>query len=315
MRIGMRRLKYFLAVAEQGNINRAAEYLHISQSALTRSIQALEENLGTILFQRTQRGVQLTTTGERLLHHARRISNTVRVAEQDMELLVRGGESEIRLGVSSTLQTENILDAVFQVLTDRPSLSVSIIDSFYDSLIQRLRLQELDIVLTMLPQRSDHDDFEVEILRQENRHRSVYARSGHPLLKMHQLDREALRSANWVISGEPHYQHLIDEYLHEFGIDAPKFRLKCSSIAWMRRAVLQEDFVALMTDSTVLNEFPSGSVRPIPGTTTTTHIKIGVLTPRISVRPVGVGRLIRTLQAVFSERPTVPNSTAGPMSH
>ena len=66
-----RQLKYFVAVAEERNISRAAARLNLSQPPLTRHIQSLEEELGVLLFKRTTWGVELTEAGEALLIHAR----------------------------------------------------------------------------------------------------------------------------------------------------------------------------------------------------------------------------------------------------
>ncbi len=295
MPIGIKRLKYFLAVAEQGNINRAAEALHISQSALTRSIQVLEDNIGALLFERTQRGVRLTPIGERLFEHARRITNTVRSAELDLEQLINASESEVRLGVTSGMPPSRVLDGIFRVLGDMPSVSVTIVDSFYDSLIQSLRLQQLDIALTILPEGSDRSDLDVEVLDEYMRSMSVYARAGHPLLSTPSVDVETLAAANWVTSGEPHYQKMLDRYLLQRNIPLPKFRLRCTSVTWMKRAILEEDFVALMTDSNVDKEFPSGSVAAVPGTTTLSHSRIGLVTAASAVQSSAVMKLTREL--------------------
>lgn len=301
MPIGIKRLKYFLAVAEQGNINRAAEALHISQSALTRSIQVLEDNIGAMLFERTQRGVKLTPIGERLFEHARRITNTVRSAELDLEQLINASESEVRLGVTSGMPPSRVLDAIFRVLGDMPTVSVTIVDSFYDSLIQSLRLEQLDMALTILPEGSDRSDLDVEVLDEYLRPMSVYARTGHPLLRADTIDVHMLAEANWVISGEPHYQKMLDRYLLQQNIPVPKFRLRCTSVTWMRRAILEEDFVALMTDSTVDKEFPSGSVIALPGTAVMSHSRIGLVTAASAVQSSAVMKLTRELIHLYRE--------------
>jgi DNA-binding transcriptional LysR family regulator len=95
----LRQLKYFIAVAEERNIGRAATRLHLSQPPLTRHIQALEEELGVQLFTRHTWGVALTQAGEALLDHARDIRALVDVATENAQRAAKGLLGRLDIGV------------------------------------------------------------------------------------------------------------------------------------------------------------------------------------------------------------------------
>lgn len=79
--MSLSQIEYFVAVAEEGHVGRAARRLRISQPPLSRQIGSLEQELGAPLFQRTARGMVLLPGGERFLEHARRILDEVAQAK------------------------------------------------------------------------------------------------------------------------------------------------------------------------------------------------------------------------------------------
>lgn len=95
----LRRLRYFIAVAEEANIGRAANRLNISQPPLTRQIHQLEKEIGTSLFQRTGKGVQMTNAGQVLLEEARNILVLAGRAQQRTRLAGLGRSGRLDIGV------------------------------------------------------------------------------------------------------------------------------------------------------------------------------------------------------------------------
>jgi LysR family transcriptional regulator, nitrogen assimilation regulatory protein len=141
------RLKYFLRVAEEGSITRAATVLGIAQPALSRQIHLLEEDLGVTLFRRTRRGVQLTDEGERLRSSTaaplRQLEMAVKYAASPLARLERGmllGMPETAVGVlAAPLITR--LSAVF------PQVSFSVTVGSTDHLVEAMLKGMVDVAV------------------------------------------------------------------------------------------------------------------------------------------------------------------------
>ncbi|MBS1191417.1 MAG: LysR family transcriptional regulator [Rhodocyclaceae bacterium] len=173
----LRHLKYFIAVAEELNIGRAALRLHISQPPLTRQIQQLEEELGVQLLVRTPRGVELTQAGEMFLEEARNIRSLV---EQAIERTKRAGQGKLGrldIGIFGT----GILSAIPQMLhlfrDTHPDVRVVVHTMTKDEQIEALRQRRIALgfnrILSPLP------DIENELIIKEPLFLVVNA--NHPL--------------------------------------------------------------------------------------------------------------------------------------
>ena len=111
------RLKYFIVTAEEQSISRAAERLHITQPPLTRHIHSLEKELGVALFNRTNRGMELTEVGNTVLSHAYAIKAQVELATEQVRKVSRGQAGRIDVGVYGS----SMLDIIPKILSDYSS--------------------------------------------------------------------------------------------------------------------------------------------------------------------------------------------------
>lgn len=152
----LRQMRYFLAVAEEGNLNRAAERLHMAQPPLTRQIQALEADLGTPLFVRTPRGMDLTDAGAALLDE---VPNLLALAQRARERTLRAGQGlagRLDVGIFGS----GVLDVIPRMLArfhaERPEVRIVLHNQTKAEQIQALRERRIAVGFNRLvPPESD----------------------------------------------------------------------------------------------------------------------------------------------------------------
>jgi LysR family transcriptional regulator, nitrogen assimilation regulatory protein len=148
----IRALKCFIWTAELGNITRASAELGIVQSALSRKIQHLEQELGTTLLVRLPRGVQLTPTGRQFLGRARRILRELESARGEIgnQAAVEGA---VTLGLSPTLAPIIAPNCLEQVHRDFPELALKVVEGFSSVMLEPLLVGRIDVAVLTNPPR------------------------------------------------------------------------------------------------------------------------------------------------------------------
>ena len=159
-RMDIRILRYFIAVAEEGNITKAAARLHVSQPALSTQLAALEDELGQRLFERGARGIELTEKG---LVLKRRADDLVDFAERiESEMKANGGEElegTVSIGAGETPAFRFIARAATQLARDNPRLRFSIASGNGEDILLHLREGVHDLALLVGPGRYEGFDY------------------------------------------------------------------------------------------------------------------------------------------------------------
>ncbi len=137
----------FYTVANAGNISKAAKELYISQPAISKSIQKLEENLNCKLFSRSSRGVVLTDEGNLLYDHVREAFETLNVGEDKLKRSIELGVGHIQIGVSSTLCKHVLLPYLSEFIHQNPHISISISIQSTNETLRLLDENKIDIGL------------------------------------------------------------------------------------------------------------------------------------------------------------------------
>ena len=146
-RLNYHHLHYFWRVATLGNLTEAARQLHVSQSALSAQIRALEESMDTQLFERSGRRLRLTATGQRVLGYA----NDIFSRGEELESLLRHGiepeYQQLRIGVLSTM-SRNFIEGFIAPLINQPKVRFSLHARGMDNLLNGLVTHQFDLILT-----------------------------------------------------------------------------------------------------------------------------------------------------------------------
>lgn len=164
MNIDFELYRVFNEVANAGNITAAAERLHISQPAVSKSIKSLEEQLGGQLFVRTKKGVTLTEEGKELHHYIKTAIDYIRNAEHKFTDMINLDSGLIRIGISRTLMKLYLLPYLEEFRKKYPNIRIEIYTNKASELVPMLRNGLIDFIIANLPMKRYSDLEEVKLM-------------------------------------------------------------------------------------------------------------------------------------------------------
>ena len=173
----LRHLRYFIAVAEEGHITRAAERLRMQQPPLSRQIKAIEQEMDVQLFRRKARGVELTDAGRAFLDDARAMLGHLDHAFDTARRIARGEQGRISVGY--TLFHPMVPRVIREFRQARPLVSLTLEESSPYDLIERMQNDKIDVAFISGPPIADQQGVAIDPLLEEPR--VVALPSGHPL--------------------------------------------------------------------------------------------------------------------------------------
>jgi len=145
--MNLRQLKYFVGVVEAGNMTRAAEQLHVAQTALGMQIRQLEEDLGVALLVRHSRGVEPTKAGSLLHARALTLLKEVEQARKDVQACEREDSEAIRFGITPALMLVCGSEIAVTVRHQLPNVFLRIVEAMSHVLVETLARREVDFIL------------------------------------------------------------------------------------------------------------------------------------------------------------------------
>lgn len=178
-------MRHLLAVFETGSFSRAADQLHLTQPALSRSILALEEELGLPLIDRTGRRNEFTAFGQAIIARARRITFEAEEIRRTAQLLKGGLSGSIRIGMGAGPSALFMKPLLERLAHEQPMLQVDIWQGGADVLLKQLHDKELDVLILDTRVAKPTEELQVEQL--PDAAAGFLCRKGHPLLQLTQV--------------------------------------------------------------------------------------------------------------------------------
>ncbi len=247
----------FLAVAEEGSINAAAEKLHVSQPALTRTIRELEEQVGTQLFDRNPKGVTLTPFGQLLVGHARRLRSELEALARNARSYRANRRGHLAIGAVPVHPVSLVAKAIADI-QKRDNLEVGVIVGSQLEMIALLRAGKIELVLGPLLADADIAGLHQELINQEGT--EFYCRPNHPLATKSPAVTTDLGTAQWVLAGRGNtLRTRIDEHFMRAGLvlDVP---IETEDVNLRRSIVAQSDLISAFPSHHVFNEVRTGTL-------------------------------------------------------
>jgi DNA-binding transcriptional LysR family regulator len=262
-RLKTRQLLLLVAMEEEGNINRAAQVLNMTQPAASKLLKDLEDMLGVQLFDRLPRGMRPTWYGETMIRHARMALASLSQAHDEIEALKAGRYGQVSVGAITAPGLMLMPSAVALVKQEHPSLRVSLQIETSDVLMERLAQGKLDMVVGRLFERHDKTDLRYEAMVEEPV--SAVVRPGHPMLGVARLALRDLVSAGWIVppSGSV-LRHRFELMFQEEGLEAPSNLIETTALLFMTKMLQQSDLIGVVATDVARYYADHGLVALLP---------------------------------------------------
>ncbi|MBX9871653.1 MAG: LysR family transcriptional regulator [Burkholderiaceae bacterium] len=243
--ITLKQFRYFLAVSETASVAAAARMINIAQSAVTKSIQELEDALGVKLFERTTKGMVLTQDGHRFQASARKVIAAVAEAGQ----LGRGKpetlSGNLTVGVTSLVAGYYLADLFARFQRSHPSVTISVVEDAPQFLEHLLINGEVDLAIMVSNALGDPQALEVEALtRSPNR---VWMASGHALAEKTELTLQECAAYPQVLLQADRVESVLNTLWNRHGLHPPVL-MRSSSLEAVRSLVGIGAGIALLPD-------------------------------------------------------------------
>lgn len=274
----LRQLRYFVEVAEREHVSEAAEHLHIAQSAISRQIARLEEELGVMLFEKVGRNIQLTPIGKIFLLHAKTAIKSIEFAKYQIEEFLDPEHGTIKIGFPTSLSTHLLPTVISAFKDEQPNIAFHLRQGSYSFLMDAVKNRDIGLAF-LGPVPTKDPDIDGHILFTENM--SALLPISHPLSDKKSLRLSDLRNDPFVLFPKGYVlNNLAIEACQQAGF-TPNIASEGEDMDSIKGLVSAGIGISLLPDSTFYEVVPRMTVK-IAIETPEVKRTVGIISPKNS---------------------------------
>ncbi|MDN3638587.1 LysR family transcriptional regulator [Simiduia curdlanivorans] len=253
----LRQLKVFIQVVETGSFTRAAEKLHIAQSAISVSVQKLELELGLTLFDRAERRPRLTAEGEVLFSRARKLVEEFQKTQQEMRELSGGASGTVRLGTSAMLGSYYLPEQIVAFRQRYPKINFQVVGEGTSRAQTQLIAGDIDMAMVNLV----NLPAELEAFPLVTEPVVACVASSHPLAKRKTITFEQFAREPLALYGAGYYlRELVDQQCKQVQVK-PNIVLETNILRLMTSLVIAKGAIGFVLERVVNEEAKLKAIR------------------------------------------------------
>jgi len=243
--VTLRQFRYFVAAAETGQFSMAGTAEHVSQSAITNAVLALEQRLAVRLFERQPHGVALTAEGHLFYQHARQILDSVEDALREPRFQVHGLRGSVRLAASYTVLGYFLPGLLARFRTNYPDIEFDLHDMDRPGIEQAVLAGEIELGIALLSNLSEPKRFARHTLMRSRR--QLWTSANHPLLAIEQPSLRDIAAYPYILITVDEAEESTLRYWRSQKL-APNVAFRTSSMEALRGLVAHGFGVTVLSD-------------------------------------------------------------------
>ena len=294
-----------IAVADNASFTRASQQLYVAQSAISRKIKLLEEELGEPIFKRVNKKIYVTPAGHTLLRYARRIFLDMRNAKLEISEIAHLERGQLRVGAGMLACTYILPPVIEKFKALHPRIDLEVITAPTDALLSKLNDNLIELGVFTLPIK--HADLQVVPLITEEM--VVVTSPKHPVLSQKdKMNAEELQDYPLILFPKgARTRNVLDEFFNDVGI-APHIAMEAENVALIKPLVKIDLGISIIPVRSVSEELQRGELHCLKIKDHRLTRQVGLVYHKADFIPKMLSELIRLFKEVQREsrRPARP---------